>query len=71
MANDTLILHHGGMSMLKSTTSSLDTSFTELSSHEVKLKIMFLMYFISFVNNSILTLEFWNIGCTIRSINQT
>lgn len=36
MANeDTLILHHGGMLLLKSTTSSLDTSFTELlSPHE-------------------------------------
>lgn len=40
MANeDTLIPHHGGMLMLKSTTSSLDISFTELSSpHEVKFK---------------------------------
>lgn len=38
MANeDTLLPHHGGMLMLKSTTSSLDVSFTELSSpHEVK-----------------------------------
>ncbi|XP_026811718.1 TATA element modulatory factor [Rhopalosiphum maidis] len=36
MANeDTLTPHHGGMLLLKSTTSSLDTSFTELSSpHE-------------------------------------
>lgn len=37
MANeDTLIPHYGGMSMLKSTTSSIDNSFTELASpHEV------------------------------------
>lgn len=34
---DTLIPHRGGMLMLKSTTSSLDVSFTELSSpHEVE-----------------------------------
>jgi len=39
MANeDTLMPQHGGMLLLKSTTSSLDTSFTELSSpHEVNL----------------------------------
>lgn len=39
MANeDNLIPHHGGLLMLKSTTSSVDVSFTELSSpHEVKL----------------------------------
>lgn len=34
---DTLIPHYGGMLMLKSTTSSVDISFTELASpHEVK-----------------------------------
>jgi hypothetical protein len=40
MANeDTLTTHFGGMSLLKSTTSSIDISFTELASpHEVKLK---------------------------------
>jgi len=39
MANeDTLMPQHGGILLLKSTTSSLDTSFTELSSpHEVNL----------------------------------
>lgn len=39
MANeDSLLPQHGGMLLLKSTTSSLDTSFTELSSpHEVNL----------------------------------
>jgi len=39
MANeDTLIPQHGGMLLLKSTTSSLDTSFTELASpHEVNI----------------------------------
>lgn len=40
---DTLLPHHGGMLMLKSTTSSLDVSFTELSSpHEVKKKCLVL-----------------------------
>lgn len=38
MTNEnTLIPHYGGIAMLKSTASSLDMSFTELSSpHEVK-----------------------------------
>lgn len=45
---DMLTPHHGGMLMLKSTTSSLDISFTELlSPHEVKLKNNVYLFFYS------------------------
>lgn len=37
---DNLIPQHGGILMLKSTTSSLDVSFAELSPHEVILNVV-------------------------------
>lgn len=70
---DTLIPHRGGLLMLKSTTSSLDVSFTELSSpHEVKLSNnwchIYIICLLNIFDIYVLILEFWSIRYTRRRV---